>query len=177
MYFNHKQAESRNAKEYIASLLRQLEQQKETLSTSVENAYETLSNTDAKPDLANLKTLLLDSINSFKSRTCIVLDALDECSEDTRQSVINTFQSLISTNHQVYLFIATRPNSSIDSLLLSFPNETQAIDIFSGQGPQSRDLKIYVDVKLSEKPNIKPEERAFISECVLERAQGLCHPD
>jgi KAP family P-loop domain len=171
LYFNHKETGPRNPTDYIASMLRQLEQQKEALSENVEQSYDKLSNSFQKPDV---NSLLLGSSNSFKSRTYIILDALDECEPGMTRNVIETLQALIAINPRVFLFIATRPNVHIDRLVSSLqPNQSRIIDIVTDEGSQCRDLKTYIDFVLLHKSEIKSEERTFISQNIVEKADGL----
>src|SRR5436305_7690386 len=89
IYFDHQEAQSQKSTHYIASLLRQLEQQKHTLINSVQNIYEELSPKCRRSDLRTLSNLLSASANSFKSRIYIILDALDECTENCREKLLN----------------------------------------------------------------------------------------
>src|SRR5436305_12433860 len=77
IYFDHQEAQSQKSTHYIASLLRQLEQQKQTLTNFVQNIYEELSPKCRRPDLRTLSNLLSASANSFKSRAYIILYAID----------------------------------------------------------------------------------------------------
>jgi hypothetical protein len=174
LYFDHKQAESRMSSEYIASLLRQLEEQKQCACSSVQKAYETLSPQRQKPDLPTLKSLLLDSSKSFKSRTYIVLDAFDECTADGRGELIETIRMLRDQNAEIYLFITSRPHSSLDILSASSPNTTRTVKVIAGEGAQTQDVKSYLDGKLA-RQRIEDEERLFIVEGILEKAKGLYH--
>lgn len=172
IYFNYKEAQSREPKEYVASLLRQLEQRKDTLNSSVENVYDILSPRCQKADMRTLRCLLLDSVKSFTSRTYILLDALDECDEHGRQELVETLWPLFSPDHRVYLLIMTRPTVDMDFLLRRFPKKRQTFNIVAGEGPQSQDLKCYIDNKLSKK-RIDDDERSFISQRIIQKAQGL----
>src|SRR5436305_907620 len=73
IYFDHQEAQSQKSTHYIASLLRQLEQQKQTLTNSVQNIYKELSPKCRRPDLRTLSNLLSASANSFMSRTYIII--------------------------------------------------------------------------------------------------------
>jgi hypothetical protein len=171
-YFDHKQAELQKPADYIAMLLRQFEQQKEGLTVSLQCTYNDLSKKSVKADLETLKGLLVDSVKSFESRSYIILDGFDECLEDARRRIIETIGLLLSRDDQIYFFIASRPNSNLDVIPSSYPNDTQTIDIIAGKGAQSRDLKSYIFDKLSME-SISEKERAFISKGVVEKAQGL----
>jgi hypothetical protein len=172
IYLDHQAAQSLKPADYISSLLRQLERRKGILSQSLQDAYDKLDGTGLKPDLQTLKGLLLDSVEYFTSRTYIILDAFDECVEDGKQEFVETVRLLLSRNDGVYLFIASRPNSYLDDIQSSLPNEAWPINVTAGEGPQSQDLKSYLDSKLA-KERMDDEVRLFISEGISKRAEGL----
>jgi hypothetical protein len=173
IYFDHQEAQSQKPAHYIASLLRQLEQQKQSLTNSVQNIYDELSPKCRRPDLRTLGNLLSTSANSFKSRTYIVLDALDECTEDCREELFNVLRELlVLPDSQLYIFIATRPHISIDTLTSSLSDNVQTINVVAGEGPQNIDLESFINIKLSGKL-IGNEEKSFISRGIIVKAQGL----
>src|SRR5438270_3031132 len=77
IYFDHNDQQSQTPSMCIAGLLRQLEQQKENLTNSIQNAYVKFQPNGHWPDLRTLSGLLLDSASSFES-TYIILDGLEE---------------------------------------------------------------------------------------------------
>src|SRR5947207_15078260 len=95
IYFDHQESQSQTPEHYIANLLRQLEQQKQTLTNSVQNIYDELSPKCRRPDLRTLGNLLSTSATSFKSRIYIILDALDECPEDCREKLLDILHDLL----------------------------------------------------------------------------------
>lgn len=173
IYFDHKEARPNKTADYIAGLLRQLEQQRETLTSSVQNVYDELCPKGHRPDLHVLTRLLLESASLFKSRTYIVLDAIDELTETARRGLVESLRKLlVSSPSQVYLFITTRPHIRTDLFPSSLSNEIQMINVEAEQGPQIQDMKYYVDVKLS-RAQIKDQERLFLSEGIITKAKGL----
>ena len=110
LYFDHQQAQAQKASEYIESILRQLEQRTATITPSIRDAYNACRRGSPKPNLQKLKALLIDSSQSFKVRTFVVLDALDECTEDGREQPLDALKFLLSRNDKISLFIASRPN-------------------------------------------------------------------
>jgi hypothetical protein len=167
-----KKRNQQRSTDYIASLLRQLEQQKENLSSAIQNTYDKLHCKGHQPDLQTLRGLLADSVNSFRSRIYIILDALDECVDDNRKELLKTVHQLLAlTDSRVHLFIATRPHITIETLS-SHSSEMQTIDVVTGQGLQTQDLKYFIEMKLSEEC-MDDNEKTFISEGVIDKAQGL----
>jgi len=117
-----------------------------------------------------MKNLLLDSSKSFKSRTDLVLDAFDECTEDGRGELIETIRLLRDQNAGIYLFITSPGNI----LAASSPNTTPTVKVIAGGGAQTQDLKRYLEGKMA-RERIKDDERAFIDESIVEKAKGLYH--
>jgi len=174
IYFEHKQAQAQKAAEYIASLLRQLEQQKGSITPSVQSTYNAISARSQKADLKTLKDWLVDSSKSFSVRTFIVLDAFDECSPTEMQEVVETLKLLMSRNDQLSIFISSRPNSHLDNLASSFPTEIRLIKILTGEGAQNYDLRAYLKGELT-KARIEDDENLVIEQEILEKAKGLYH--
>jgi hypothetical protein len=158
--------------DYIASLVRQFEEQKEGLSTSVQSTYDKLPSKSQKPDLQALKSFLSESIEYFTAVTYIILDAFDECNEDGRKALVDIVRSLIPRHNRLRFFIATRPNSWMDFLTSRCSDEARLISIIAGKGAQTQDLKNFIDNKLS-RELLCEEERALISQGVVDKAQGL----
>jgi len=173
----HQQAESLKPKDYIADLVRQFEEQKEGLSTSVRRKYDKLLSKSEKPDLQTAKELLLDSVESFTSGVYIILDGFDECKEDGKKALVDCLRSFIPRHKRFRFFIATRPNSSVDLLAVKFADQARCIKVAAGQEEITRDLKRYVDNKLSEaEEDLDEGESLFISEQIIRKAQGLYAP-
>jgi hypothetical protein len=172
LYFDHKQAQARKPSEYIASLLRQLEQPKETLTPSLREAFNTLSGRCQRPDLQTLKSLLVDSSQFFKARTFIVLDALDEGTENGAQEILESLKLLLSKNEKISVFISSRPNRHLEYIVLSFSTQTRRINVVAGEGAQSVDVRAYINRKLA-KEQMSDDEKLLISRGISEKAKGL----
>ena len=107
IYFDHQQAQSLKPADYIANLVRQLEEQKEGLSMSIQSTFNRLPSKSEKPSLQDLKTFLSDSLKSFNSRIYIILDGFDECEQDGRNFIIDSLSSFILEDRRLRFFIAT----------------------------------------------------------------------
>lgn len=172
LYFDHQQAQTRKPSEYIASLLRQLEQQNGPITSSVQDAYNTLSVKRQRPDLQTLKGLLVDSSHSFKVRTFIVLDAFDEYTKDGRQEILESLELLLSKNEKLSLFITSRPKRQLEGFASSFSTQTRTINVVAGEGAQSGDMRAYINGKLA-KERIEDDEKSLIFQGIAQKAQGL----
>ena len=154
--------------------MRQFEEQRVGLSSSIQNTYDKIPSKSQKPDLQTLKSFLSDSVGYFSSAIYIILDAFDECNEDGRKAFVEAIRSFLPSHDRLRFFIATRPNSWIDFLTSSCSDqaECQLIHVAAGKGAQTEDLKHFIDDKLS-RELLHEEERAFISQGVLDKAEGL----
>jgi len=172
IYFDHQQAQSLKPADYIASLVRQFEEQKVGLSSSIQNTYDNLVSKSQKPDLQSVKSFLSDSVESFSSVIYIILDAFDECNEDGRKVFVDAIRSFLPRHNRLRFFIATRPNSWMDFLTSSCADQAQLIHVIAGKGTQTEDLTLFIDDKLS-RELLREEERVFISQGIIDKAKGL----
>jgi len=174
IYFDHKKAQTLTPADYLASLVGQLEEQKQGLCPSIQSAYEKLRSKSQRPDFQSLKSFLSDSAEYFSAGTYIVLDAFDECSENGRKALVELLGSFNRLDHhnRFRFFIATRPNSSIDSLASMFEDRVRIIELIAGKGEQTQDLKHFVDDTLS-REKFTDQEKSFISMGIVQKAQGL----
>jgi len=177
IYFDHKKAQTLTPADYLASLVGQLEEQKEGLCPSIQSAYEKLPSKSQRPDFQSLKSFLSDSAEYFSAGTYIILDAFDECSENGRKALVellDSFNRLDTSTHpnRFRFFIASRPNSSIDSLASMFEDQVRIIELIAGKGEQTQDLKDFVDDTLS-REKLSDQEKSFILTGIIQKAQGL----
>jgi hypothetical protein len=119
-----------------------------------------------------LKQLLLDSAESFGSKTHVVLDAFDECAEDGKMEFIEMISKLLHASENVYLLITSRPHSSLATVSALVPAATQTIPVIAGGISQTEDLKRYLEEKMA-KEWVKDEERKFMVDGIAEKAAGL----
>jgi len=171
IYFDHQQAQSLKPADYIANLVRQLEEQKEKLSTSIQSKFNQLPSKTGKPSLQDLKTFLSDSLKSFRDRIYIILDGFDECKEDGRTAIIDSICSLIPGDRRLSFFVATRPVSNVNGLESSFGNLARIIEVTTKKAEQSQDIKQFIDGKLF-KGNLEIGEPLSLSEGIFRKAEG-----
>jgi hypothetical protein len=170
IYFEHQQAQSLKPEDYIANLVRQFEEQKEGLSPFIQSVYGRLPSKFEKPDSQALKTFLSDSVKPFNSGIYIILDGFDECKEDGRKTLINSLCSFSSGDNRFRFFIATRPNSDVETLASSIVDFAQ-IEVTTEKVEQTRDIKQFINGKLSEK-KLKAGEGLILSKGIFGKAQG-----
>lgn len=174
IYFEHKQTQTRTLSNYIASILRQLEERKQQITASVQSAYDALSSKNKNPELETLKALLVDSLESFKLRSILVLDAFDEYSADGWQELVEVLEVLLSSQDRIFVFISSRPNSHLDNLAKSFPTESRTINVDANKGAQSEDLRSFLEESLARirMKNFDDREKINVSRGITEKAKG-----
>ena len=127
-YFNYKQQAEQSIESLLASLLKQLLLGQSCLPIEVQNLYERHIEKRTRPSEAELSDILNMSIRRF-SRSFILLDALDECTDlQTRSKLLKRVFSL--QNHQRVSVFAT--SRSIPEISAEFSGalsvEIRAID-------------------------------------------------
>ncbi|KAK2799875.1 hypothetical protein FQN51_006476 [Onygenales sp. PD_10] len=83
LFCNHRKKTEQTAVDLLASLLKQLVQQRQVVPKALEDLHETHSRRDTRPSLKQLSQVLLPVINEY-SKAFIVIDAVDECSNIDR---------------------------------------------------------------------------------------------
>ena len=113
VYCEYKQQQQQTACNLIGSIWRQLCQHKHALPEAAQALYNDHRQNRIKLSLANVEAITLDAIDSH-SRVLIVIDALDECSEDglTRTKFVSALHNLlsgrVSSKDKLHLMITSR---------------------------------------------------------------------
>lgn len=111
IYCHYKEHTKQTISELVASLLKQLVQNRSVTSDQVKEFYQDYRvNRKIRPGLRDLMKMLQSEIGTY-SQTYIVVDALDECLERDRGDLITTLR-LLSGN--VSLMVTSRPLPSIE---------------------------------------------------------------
>lgn len=113
---------------------------------------------------------LLESINGY-SKTTLILDALDECEQESRWDLVSAMERLMSkAKKTLKIFIASRPDAETRDLFTSQPN----IEI------QARDNQVDIEKFVIEEINkggrqrrISPRLREKIVNVILESSHGM----
>ena len=113
IYFNYKEQATQTISNLVASLLKQLVQDRPGTSDQIKQFYKDHHETrKIRPKLADLTKALKSEIGTY-SRVLIVVDALDECLDSAREDFITTLQFLA---RNVNLMVTSRPLPSIEQL-------------------------------------------------------------
>ncbi|KAF2175434.1 hypothetical protein K469DRAFT_647119, partial [Zopfia rhizophila CBS 207.26] len=110
IYFNYKEQSEQTATNLIASLLQQLVRKDAFVSEEITSLFHRHMQQLTRPTIAEWSMLLESQIGRF-SRVFILIDALDECSESTRDEFLYEMQQL---QPFINLLITSRPISTIE---------------------------------------------------------------
>jgi hypothetical protein len=115
------------------------------------------------------KTQLMDSVNEY-SQTVIILDALDECDQDSRWQLMQVMGDLVSkSGRPLKVFISSRPDEDIKAQVSGKIIEIQAIN---NQG----DIEKFVNAEI-DKPRrwgpISADLRSEIVQVLCEGSEGM----
>ncbi|KAI9766644.1 MAG: hypothetical protein M1839_004799 [Geoglossum umbratile] len=145
LYCNYERQNEQTAEALLAILLRQLAEHHPSIPGSVKLLYDSHTKKKTRPSLQEVYDTLYDIAKSYK-RLFLVVDALDECSDDTRRALLLQLRNLQKTTGS--LLMAT--SRHLDTLEQEFKGDAQ-IKIRADTG----DVDSYLD-----------GQRATLPECV-----------
>jgi len=152
----------------VSSLLQQLLQRRDSIPDSIYASYRKHTKRGTRPTLDEWTDLLETEIQTYWKRIYIVIDALDECDEETRVSLLKKVRGLPKSN----LLVTSRPNYAIRMEFRDSPSvEIRAIE---------DDLIKYIEGRIAHKePRLKfhitgdPALLDEIERVVVTEAQGM----
>lgn len=166
LFCNYQEQDEQTAVGLMASLLKQLVQASQKLSTTMSSFY--TNNRSSRPSFSDLAISLGTELGIF-TKIFIVIDALDETSEngDVRSSFLPKLQSL-----PVNLFVTSRHSPTIESM---FSQGSRRQDIRANDG----DLRKFVRGRISSpsllarliKNDANLEE--LVESKIVSKAQGM----
>ncbi|KIM82512.1 hypothetical protein PILCRDRAFT_70744, partial [Piloderma croceum F 1598] len=136
IYCNYKEQTEQTVPEIIASLLKQLVQDRPMTSDNVKSLHEQHVGRGTRPTYEELKKAFQSEVGT--SNVYIVVDALDECLERDQGYLITELRSLGSAIH---LMVTSRPLLSIEQL---FQHATR-LDILAND----TDVRKYIEDRIA----------------------------
>ena len=115
VYCSYKETERENVKNLTSSILQQLLSQNSTDAFEILDMHQKHSKSSTRPTLREFSDVLQIAVHRF-SRTYVVVDALDECTDidDNRETFVSELVSLLPG---VSLFIVSRPLPHLEQRL------------------------------------------------------------
>jgi hypothetical protein len=104
----------------LSSLLKQLAMFSDYIQSTIRSKYDENRESGHLGD-EELQELLCTTVQGYDEVT-LVIDALDECEEREQLLLMKTFEHLIRACPQINIFVSSRPNVAIKSLMRGYPS-------------------------------------------------------
>jgi hypothetical protein len=163
IYCNHKEQAEQTVSNLVATLLKQIVQDRRAISDQVKSLYERRHRREGRPTLDQLTEVLISEIQTY-SKVFIVVDAWDECREDneTRTLLLEVLRSL---PRQVNLMVTSR---NIQSIGRHFEG-AKRLHIRA----RDDDLRVYIEGRIASGPrHLKNLQEAIVNK-IVENAKGM----
>lgn len=167
IYCNYKEREYHNPLNLLASLLQQLVHGLGSIPVQVRSVYDHHKRRMTRPSLNELSALIRATVAQY-SKAFLVVDALDECTEDTRSDLVMEIHRLPSN---LYFLCTSRFAPDIEDVFRDAPKvEIRAHDddvrkFLRAQLQKEGRLKRHVDAE----PNLLEE----IVNTIVVKVQGM----
>ena len=166
LYCNYRMRENQGAKNLLAVLLRQLAEQCASVPESVKELYASCKRKKTGPSFSEILDTLSRVIGS-QERAFLVIDALDECSDEARKTLLTKLQEL-RRNTKTSVMATSRPHGLLER---EFEGDAR-LEIRAVE----RDIDLYLDGQLkglSECVTGNDALQKTIKKCVAEAAGGM----
>ena len=127
----------------LASLLKQLAQDQESLPSVLKKLYERYGELGTPPSSADIIEALACCFDLYKD-VYFVIDALDECTEDTRWQLVEKLREL---DPKVCILILSRFRGDIEEELHDF----ERVEIKASKA----DIELFIDGQIQKNPNLR----------------------
>jgi hypothetical protein len=169
IYCSYKEQNEQTAVNLITSLLQQILRQSNVIPDEVVSLYNNHYKKPTRPALADWSKLLQLEVRRM-SKVFIIIDALDECSENngTRKGFLTEIQKL---EHTVHLLVTSRDIPSIE-------HEFQNASRLRIQ-PTNTDIRKYLECRIASEPQLERHckkdlnLRALIIDSLVSEAKGM----
>lgn len=117
---------------------------------------------------------ILLKLSAGFSETTIIIDALDECNQNTRSSLLVALKDLLDSPYLVKIFVASRDDDDLTRILAPFPGVRIGAD-------NTRDIELYINSQINDRianeellcGNVDPKLKEFIILTLREKACGM----
>ncbi|KAJ5362328.1 hypothetical protein N7541_003172 [Penicillium brevicompactum] len=157
----------------LQSLVRQLStcaSNPESVQTQLSEACKDMRTQGTNLRLPQCKQQILDSLNMYQ-QTTLVIDAMDECEEESRYQLITTLNYLLSESQRpVKIFVSSRPDPDIQSEFDS------SLNVGISASDNTADIHAFLSVQLDRLANNAPFLRRIKTSVIdrfLEGCQGM----
>ncbi|KAI9855731.1 MAG: hypothetical protein M1824_005891 [Vezdaea acicularis] len=167
IYCNYNDQTEQSSVNLVSSLLKQLAQQMPSLLDGLEPMFDKHLKKITRPTLQEMSKALQSAVLSFP-RAFIVVDAVDECLEDSRRDLLDSLGVLADT---VGLMITSRPSIHIED---TFPNR-EKLEITA----KDEDVYKYLEARISQTSRLakivkaEPTVREKVTDAVIKNVRGM----
>jgi len=168
--FMIKEKEQQTAVNLMSSLLRHLATDHETdgIRKPVMKFYHEFKAKGSRPSMAEYSKILCQILQTLDKRVFIVVDALDECSDDDRGDFLAELEKL-----PVRLFCTTR---DIPEIIYLFHNNVTQLSVHNQVKATKEDIKTYLQSEMKKRASLaalNPSLAADIVRVINEKADGM----
>ncbi|KAI9854922.1 MAG: hypothetical protein M1824_006491 [Vezdaea acicularis] len=171
IYCNYKQKSEQTITNLLGSLLKQVVLQRPNISDHVRGLHDKHSKLNTRPAPEEIVQVLGAELACY-SQTFIVVDALDECSEEskTRSNLLGNLRSL---SGNVSLLVTSR-NLPTSETECDFDRKNR-VEIRASD----EDVRCYVEARISSEPRllrhvkVEPTLRNLITETIVNNVEGM----
>lgn len=149
--------------------MKQLVQDQQLISPNIRSLYDTHVNRLTSPTPTELLGALESEIRAF-SNVFVVVDALDECSEDDNKRA-NLLAALLSLPKTVKLLVTSRPLPTIETDLEGIAR----LDIYAND----KDVRMYIEGRIPHEKRLArhirkdPNLGEILVETIVKSAKGM----
>jgi hypothetical protein len=167
IYCSYKEQHEQTTTNLIAGLVQQLVQRHTIVPDDVRNLYKYHMRTRTRPSLREFSNLLQSQLHKF-SKTFVIIDALDECSESNRESLIT---EILKLQPGIHLLVTSRHIAEIECL---FENAAR-LEILA----KDEDVRRYLEGRIAREGRLKrhiksdPTLQDAIIDTIVEKARGM----
>ena len=109
LYFDYRDQTSQSPENMVASLVRQVAENKPSIPSPVMGLYSKFGSQSKNPQLEDLERTLMMTCLDFE-QTFIIIDALDECDESNHRRVFLGVLERMSKRRDIRLLLTSRPH-------------------------------------------------------------------
>jgi Cdc6-like AAA superfamily ATPase len=167
LYCNYASQDRQTTEDLLAMLLRQVAEQCSSIPDSLKGLHTRHTKAKTRPDIREIYDILCGVAGSY-SRLFLIVDALDECSEDTRRTLL-PYLRVLQKKAEVRLIATSR---RLDSLTQEFEEDHQ-IEIRADAG----DVASFLDSQREKLPECVKANSVLwktIKDCIVETVDGMC---
>ena len=180
-YFDFNDPAKRDVRGLLTSLLLQLVDDSNSCLDLLSQLHKTCHHGSDQPGEAALIQCLNSMLDLPGQITYIIIDALDECPDNTgipsaRESVLNFVKNLVQPNHSNrFICVTSRPEQDISAALNPLTPSSRRVSLHEEYG-QMEDIKTFIRYFVTNDQKMEgwtAENKELIISVLSERARGM----